>query len=166
MHILIIEDEAGIYNFLRDGLQEEGYMTTIASNGSEGLRMYDQTKPDLILLDWLMPVMNGIDVCKAIREKDTDTPILFLTAKDTVQETIEGLRTGANDYIKKPFSFEELLERIKIHFRGKQEIEILTLGSVSMNKSTYQVFIETEEVTLTQREFELLEFLIRNKGNA
>lgn len=164
MHILIVEDEAGIRNFLKEGLQEEGYTVAIAGDGHAGLKSYEQNKPDLVLLDWMMPGMSGIDVCKSIREKDSNTPILFLTAKDTVNETIEGLRSGANDYIKKPFSFEELLERIKIHFRGKSKIEILTLGSISINKSTYQVFNGTDEVALTQREFELLEFLIKSKG--
>ena len=164
MQILIIEDEAGIYNFLKEGLQEEGYVVAIATNGDVGLKMYSRNKPDLILLDWMMPGMTGIDVCKEIRKNDTDTPILFLTAKDTVQETVEGLRTGANDYIKKPFSFEELLERIKVQFRDKRDAEIISLGIISMNKSTYQVFNGADEVALTQREFELLDFLIRNKG--
>ncbi|MGL4520827.1 MAG: response regulator transcription factor [Phocaeicola sp.] len=112
----------------------------------------------------MLPGMHGIDVCKEIRKQDKETPILFLTAKDTVKETIEGLRSGANDYIKKPFSFEELLERVKIHFRNKQEDEVLTLGNISLNKSGYQVFNNGKEISLTQREFALLEFLIRNKG--
>ena len=164
MNILIIEDEPGIYNFLKDGLEEEGYTIVIASDGIRGVEEFIQVKPDLVLLDWMIPRMHGIDVCKEIRKHDKDTPILFLTAKDTVKETIEGLRAGANDYIKKPFSFEELLERIKIHFRNRQEDEILELGGITMNKSSYQVFCKSEEVLLTHREFDLLEFLIRNKG--
>ncbi|MDR2917963.1 MAG: response regulator transcription factor [Tannerella sp.] len=164
MNILIIEDEPGIYNFLKEGLEEEGYVITIASDGIMGIEKYHHSKPDLILLDWMLPEIYGIDVCKEIREQDRETPILFLTAKDTVRETIEGLRAGANDYIKKPFSFEELLERIKIHFRNIQEDEILTLGNISLNKSSYQVFNKGQETSLTQREFALLEFLIRNKG--
>lgn len=163
-HILIIEDEPGIYNFLKQGLEEEGYTISIATNGGKGLELFEETMPDLILLDWLLPKMNGIDVCKAIRTKDTEIPILFLTAKDTVQETIEGLQSGANDYIKKPFSFEELLERIKIHFRNKNGYEFLKLGNILLNQQTYEVKINSEEVSLTQREFELLEFLIKNKG--
>ncbi len=164
MNILIIEDEPGIYNFLKEGLEEEGYDITIASDGIKGIDRYHQSKPDLILLDWMLPGMHGVDVCKEIRKHDKETPILFLTAKDTVKETIEGLRSGANDYIKKPFSFEELLERIKIHFRDKHEDEVLTLGDISLNKSSYQVFHKNEEISLTQRELALLEFLIRNKG--
>lgn len=164
MNILIIEDEPGIYNFLKEGLEEEGYAIIVASNGIKGVDKFSRSKPDLVLLDWMLPGMQGIDVCKEIRKYDNETPILFLTAKDTVKETIEGLRAGANDYIKKPFSFEELLERIKIHFRNKQEDEILTLGDISLNKSSYQVFCKNREISFTQREFALLEFLIRNKN--
>lgn len=165
IHILIIEDEPGIYNFLKQGLEEESYKITIAIDGKQGIEFFESEKPDIVLLDWMLPKMTGIEVCKAIREKDTETPILFLTAKDTVQETIEGLQCGANDYIKKPFSFEELLERIKIHFRNKKEQNVLILGNISLNPNTYEAKVDSSDITLTQREFELLEFLIRNKGN-
>ncbi|MCC8096544.1 MAG: response regulator transcription factor [Tannerellaceae bacterium] len=164
MNILIIEDEPGIYNFLKAGLEEEGYHITIASDGIQGIEKFHHSTPDLVLLDWMLPGMHGIDVCKEIRKNDRTIPILFLTAKDTIRETIDGLRAGANDYIKKPFSFEELLERIKIHFRNKFEDEILTLGDISLNKSSYQVLYKNEEISFTQKEFALLEFLIRNKG--
>lgn len=164
MHILIIEDESGIYNFLKQGLEEEGYSTAIAVDGEKGLEYFNNNQVDLILLDWMLPRMGGIEVCEAIRRENTEIPILFLTAKDTVEETIKGLKSGANDYIKKPFSFEELLERIKVHFRKRKEDGLLTLGSISLNKLTYQVTSCTEEVALTQREFELLEYLIKNKG--
>ncbi|NDV94825.1 DNA-binding response regulator [Dysgonomonas sp. 521] len=164
-HILIIEDEPGICNFLKQGLEEEGYRITIAIDGKQGVEFSMSENPDLILLDWMLPQMTGIEVCKAIREKDTEIPILFLTAKDTVQETIDGLQAGANDYIKKPFSFEELLERIKIHFRNHKSKSTLTLGNISLNLKTYEVKVDSLDVSLTQREFELLEFLIRNKGN-
>lgn len=164
-HILIIEDEPGIYNFLKQGLEEEGYKITIASDGKKGIEIFQVEKPELILLDWMLPKMTGIDVCKTIREKDTEVPILFLTAKDTVQETIEGLKCGANDYIKKPFSFEELLERIKIHFRNKKEQAVLILGDITLNLQTYETKTGSMDIALTQREFELLEFLIKNKGS-
>nr|WP_297168516.1 response regulator transcription factor [uncultured Dysgonomonas sp.] len=164
MHILIIEDESGIYNFLKQGLEEEGYNTAIAVDGEKGLEYFNNNQVDLILLDWMLPRMGGIEVCEAIRRKNTEIPILFLTAKDTVEETIKGLKSGANDYIKKPFSFEELLERIKVHFRKRKEEVLLTLGTISLNRSTYQVKNGSEEIALTQREFELLEYLIKNKG--
>jgi len=165
MHILIIEDEIGISNFLKQGLEEEGYTISVASDGKQGLLLFSELKIDLILLDWMLPKMTGLEVCKSIRQSNTTVPILFLTAKDTIQETIEGLKSGANDYIKKPFSFEELLERIKIHFRVQHpENEILTLGQITLDKSKYQVFVDKSEITLTQREFELLHYLIKNKG--
>lgn len=164
MHILIVEDEKGIVDFLKQGLEEEGYTISAASDGEEGLKKAIELPIDLVLLDWMLPKMQGIDVCKNIRKEKSNLPIIFLTAKDTVQETIEGLKAGANDYIKKPFSFDELLERIKIHFRTKDEIKVLTLGNIKIDKSKFQVFVENKEVSLTQREFELLEYLIKNKG--
>lgn len=164
MHILIVEDELGIVQFLKQGLQEEGYQITTANDGSKGFELVQEQKFDLILLDWMLPKINGLDLCKAIRIKDQVTPIIFLTAKDTVQETIEGLKAGANDYIKKPFSFEELVERIKVHFRNKKQTEILTLGTITIDLSKHIVLKGEEEISLTQREFELLTYLIQHKG--
>ena len=164
MRILIVEDESGIVQFLQQGLEEEGYEISTASDGLMGLEVVQKENFDLILLDWLMPKMNGLEVCKAIRTKNKITPIIFLTAKDTVQDTIEGLKAGANDYIKKPFSFDELVERIKIHFRNQNEIEILNLGTIEINLSKYLVTVAGNEVSLTQREFELLCYLVQNKG--
>jgi DNA-binding response OmpR family regulator len=164
MHILIVEDEKGIVDFLKQGLEEENYTISTAYDGAEGLKKALELPLDLVLLDWMLPKMQGIDVCRNIRLEKNNLPIIFLTAKDTVQETIEGLKAGANDYIKKPFSFDELLERIKIHFRTKDDVKMLTLGNITIDKSKFQVFVDNKEVSLTQREFELLEYLIKNKG--
>jgi len=164
MHILIIEDETGISDFLKQGLEEENYKVTVANNGDSGLKAFNADKPDLVLLDWLMPKMSGLEVCKKIREKNKKVPVLFLTAKDTVQETVEGLKAGANDYIKKPFSFEELLERIKIHFRDKEREEVLKLGVVTLDAMKRKIFVEDKEIMFTQREYELLKYLMDNKG--
>ncbi|OOG73586.1 response regulator transcription factor [Flavobacterium sp. A45] len=164
MKILIVEDEIGIANFLKQGLEEEGYEVVVANDGKSGLEKALSQKMDIILLDWIMPQMLGIDVCKEIRKEDSKTPILFLTAKDTIQETIEGLKAGANDYIKKPFSFDELVERIKIHFRNENQNDILTLGKIKIIQSKHQVMANDHEVSLTQREYELLNYLIKNKG--
>lgn len=164
MKILIVEDEIGIANFLRQGLEEEGYEITTARDGLQALEKVQNEGFDLILLDWMLPKMNGIDVCKSIRIKDTVIPIIFLTAKDTVQETIEGLKAGANDYIKKPFSFDELVERIKIHFRNQNDPEILLLGPIEIHMAKHLVLVNEIEASLTQREFELLCYLVRNKG--
>ncbi len=164
MKILIVEDEAGIVQFLKQGLEEEGYQVSSASDGFLGFELFKKESFDLVLLDWMLPKMNGLELCKAMRVKDKSIPILFLTAKDTIQETIEGLKAGANDYIKKPFSFDELLERIKIHFRNQEENEVLTLGKIEINVDLHQVLIDKNIVALTQREFELLYYLIKNKG--
>lgn len=164
MHILIIEDEIGIVQFLQQGLEEEGYEITTAFDGLIGLELAQNENFDLILLDWMLPTMVGIDICKAIREKNTEIPVLFLTANDTVQDTIEGLKAGANDYIKKPFSFDELLERIKIHFRNQAELDSLILGNIQINLAKHLVLVSGNEVNLTHREFDLLCYLVRNKG--
>ncbi|CAM4027993.1 response regulator transcription factor [Flavobacterium sinopsychrotolerans] len=164
MHILIVEDEAGIVQFLQQGLEEEGYTISSASDGLKGFELSQKENFDLILLDWMLPKMTGLELCKSIRLKNTTTPIIFLTAKDTVQETIEGLKAGANDYIKKPFSFDELVERIKIHFRNQIEDEILTLGTIKIDIPQHRVLVNENEVALTQREFELLTYLVKNKG--
>jgi len=165
MKILIVEDEIGIATFLKQGLEEENFEVLIANDGRSGLEMALKHKVNIILLDWVLPKMTGIEVCKSIREVDTKTPIIFLTAKDTVQETIEGLKAGANDYIKKPFSFDELVERIKIHFRNENTNQELHLGNIKIDKLRHQIFVDNTEVILTHREFELLFYLIKNKGN-
>lgn len=161
--ILIAEDEKGISNFLEQGLTEEGFEIETATNGVIALEKYHSFKPDLILLDWMMPFLSGLEVCKTIRTTDKTTPILFLTAKDTVLETVEGLQAGANDYIKKPFSFEELLARINIHFRTSVAEE-LHIENIKIIPSKYEVYVADELVSLTQREYELLLYLFKNKG--
>ncbi len=163
-HILIVEDEEGILQFLKQGLEEENYHISAVNDGLKGYNLSQKEKFDLILLDWMLPKMTGLEVCKKIRETDTKTPIIFLTAKDTVQETVEGLKAGASDYIKKPFSFDELLERIKVQLRDKNEQEVLTLGSIEINIQKHSVTVEKRDVSLTQKEFDLLTYLVKNKG--
>jgi len=163
-HILIVEDEEGIVQFLKQGLEEEGYIISAANDGKEGLKLFQNDKFDLLLLDWMLPKMTGLELCKTIRLENNKVPIIFLTAKDTVQETVEGLKSGANDYIKKPFSFDELLERIKVQLRDKKELELLTLGPIEINIQKHQVTVNKMEVSLTQKEFDLLHYLVKNKG--
>ncbi|HPW98269.1 MAG TPA: response regulator transcription factor [Flavobacterium sp.] len=162
--LLLVEDETGIMQFLKQGLEEEGFIITTANNGAEGLALALNNKFDLLLLDWMLPKMTGYQLCIAFRETNKKTPIIFLTAKDTVQETIEGLKAGANDYIKKPFNFDELLERIKVQLRNKELPQLLTLGNVSIDLQKHIVTVNDMEVSLTQREFELLAYLVKNKG--
>jgi DNA-binding response OmpR family regulator len=164
MRILIVEDEVGILQFLRQGLEEEGYTIVTATDGEKALELLTNENFDLVLLDWMLPKLTGLEVCKAYRLQNKTSPVIFLTAKDTLQETIEGLQAGANDYIKKPFSFDELVERIKIHFRNKAEEQVLTLGPIEMDLSKHLVMVDNVVITLTQREFELLHYLVKNKG--
>ena len=163
-HILLIEDEEGIVQFLKQGLEEEGYRVSVATDGEKGVHIFKTEKLDLILLDWMLPKLSGIEVCKALRNFNTKIPIIFLTAKDTVQETVEGLKSGANDYIKKPFSFDELVERIKVQLRESNELESLTLGPLTINVQKHEVLVNGVEVSLTQKEFDLLTYLVKNKG--
>ena len=165
MRILIVEDEKGISQFLKQGLEEEAYQVVVAQDGHEGLQLGKDPDLDLILLDWMMPGMSGLDVCRQLRSEDVQTPIIFLTAKDTVPETIAGLEAGANDYIKKPFHFEELLARIKVQLRPIQEIhDQLTLGDIVLDATAHQVFRGKREISLTQKEFALLKYLLEHKG--
>ena len=165
MRALVIEDETGIANFISDGLKEEGFAVDIADNGIQGLEMSLSNEYDIILLDWMIPGINGIEVCRQMRKENLTVPIIFLTAKDTVQDTIFGLEAGANDYIKKPFAFMELLARIRVQLRTKDgENSVLKLGDIELNLDTRQVSRNQADIQLTQKEFSLLEFLIRNKN--
>lgn len=165
MRILIIEDEPGIANFLREGLEEEHFAVDVANDGNTGLEMALVNEYDLLLIDWMVPGQSGIEVTRQYRQFHPDIPIIFLTAKDTVQDTVFGLESGANDYIKKPFSFDELLARIRVQLRANSsEQSQLHLSDITMDLDTHRVFRNSSEITLTPKEFSLLEFLIRNKG--
>ena len=165
MRILIVEDEDGISAFLKQGLEEESFAVDIASDGKTGLLMALSGDYDLLLLDWMLPGLSGIEICRQFRKEFQETPVIFLTAKDTTDETVFGLKAGANDYIRKPFHFEELLERIRVQLRPKSgEHTIFLLGNITLNTETHQVHKNDREIHLTQKEFALLEYLIRNKG--
>ncbi|MCF8240571.1 MAG: response regulator transcription factor [Melioribacteraceae bacterium] len=165
MRVLIVEDEKGILNFLRDGLKEENFAVDTAQDGNTGLELALVNDYDVVLLDWMIPGISGIEVCRQIKKEKRSVPIIFLTAKDTVQDTVFGLEAGANDYIRKPFQFEELLARIRVQLRStNEEDSALTFEDIYLNLDTRQVFKGKREIQLTQKEFALLEFLIRNKG--
>lgn len=165
MRILVVEDEPGISGFLKQGLEEEAYAVDVSANGKEGLKLALTGNYDLLLVDWMLPGMSGIELCTKFREEHSDTPVIFLTAKDTVDETVTGLQAGANDYIKKPFHFEEVLERIRVQLRNTvRQNEELHLGPITLLTHSHQVFRSGEEIHLTQKEFALLEYLMRNKN--
>ena len=166
MRVLIVEDEIGIANFLRQGLEEESYEVEVANDGQIGLDLALKRNFDILLLDWMLPNLTGLEICQAFRKTNADTPIIFLTAKDTLDDTIAALKSGANDYIKKPFHFEELLERIKVQLRDKvQSTSALQLGPIRLDAVSHRVFKLEEEIYLTQKEFALLQHLMENKGN-
>ncbi|MEI6638133.1 MAG: response regulator transcription factor [Chlorobium sp.] len=164
MRLLIIEDEPGIAGFLKDGLEEEYFAVDVAYDGKSGLDLALTNEYDLLIVDWMIPALSGIEVCRQVRKAGSLVPILFLTAKDTLEDVVFGLDAGANDYIKKPFEFEELLARIRVQLRAKDKADdSLSAGSLSINPATHQVFAGKNEITLTPKEFALLEYLIRNK---
>lgn len=165
MRILVVEDEPGISNFLKQGLEEEAFAVDVADNGRLGLDLALSGNYDLLLLDWMVPGISGIELTRQFRKDYPEIPIIFLTAKDTLDETIFGLQSGANDYIKKPFHFEELLVRIRVQLRGKTTSdEKLSLGPIEIFPEKHLVLREGQEVQLTQKEFALLEHLVRNKN--
>lgn len=167
MRIFLAEDETAIAGFLKEGLEEEGFAVDVAFNGREAheMAMTNLNEYDIILLDWMMPGMSGIEICRNIRKENKSIPIIFLTAKDTVDDTIFGLEAGANDYLKKPFAFEELLARIKVLLRSKTgEQNTFETGGIVLNTAVHMVTKNGQPVELTQKEFALLEYLLRNKG--
>ncbi len=165
MRILLVEDEKNVAGFIKKGLEEEAYTVDIANDGLEGLHMATSAEFDLIILDVMLPGMNGIELCKNLRAKGISKPILMLTAVDSVERKVEGLESGADDYLVKPFAFSELLARMKALLRRTPDIvSELSLEDLRIDLLARRVFRETKEIVLTQKEFSLLEYLLRNKG--
>lgn len=167
MRILIVEDEPSISNFVKDGLEEEGFAVDVANNGKKGLQMAldNLEEYDVILLDWMLPGMSGIEICRHIRLENKVVPVIFLTAKDTVDDVVFGLETGANDYIRKPFSFEELLARIRVLMRKNEtHSTAFSAGDITLNIEKHTVTKKGIQIELTQKEFSLLEYFLRNTG--
>ena len=168
--VLIVDDEEHIVELLQFNLVNAGYKVITANNGLDALKKVKEHKPDLLLLDLMLPGMDGLDVCKEIkRDKETSkTSIIMLTAKSEELDKILGLELGADDYITKPFSIRELLTRVKAVLRrsNSDEIseEIYELGRLKVDFERHEVLINNEKVELTLKEFELLEILIKNKG--
>ncbi len=169
MRILLVEDETAIANFIAEGLEEEGFAVDVAHNGKEGQRLAldNLTEYDLILLDWMLPGLSGIEICRSVRKENKTVPVIFLTAKDTVDDVVFGLETGANDYLRKPFAFEELLARMRVLLRSaKGEQNVFSYADIELDIETHRVTKAGKPVELTQKEFALLELLLRNKGKA
>ncbi len=162
--ILIIEDDPSIGKLLRRALLLEGYEARLVKNGLEGISAFHEENPDLIILDLMLPGIDGIEVCKRIRE-DSDTPILMLTARDTVEDRVLGLDSGADDYVVKPFDIDELLARVRAQLRRsehRQPKQILEFADLVMDTAARTVHRGNREIELTAREFDLLELFMRH----
>jgi two-component system, OmpR family, copper resistance phosphate regulon response regulator CusR len=173
--ILLVEDEAHVVSFIKKGLTEEGFEVSVAFDGNTGLQLFQENEFDLIILDIMLPGMNGLEVCKHIREQNKAVPVLFLTALGTSENIVLGLETGADDYLVKPFKFIELLARIKTLLRRSeisvaieepilQEEYIYKIGDLQVNDYTKTVSVLGKEVSLTTTEFRLLLFFMKNKN--
>lgn len=174
--ILLVEDEAHVVSFINKGLMEEGYEVSVAMDGLSGIRMFEQSKFDLIILDIMLPGANGIEVCKAIRQKDQMVPVLFLSALGTSENIVQGLESGGDDYLVKPFKFIELVARIKTLIRRadksnpvteqKEDNEeyVLSIDNLKLDDYKKKVTRNNKEIQLTSTEFRLLLHFLKNKN--
>ena len=167
MRILVVEDERRLAASLRSGFEAEGFAVDTAYDGQEGLWYARENPYDLILLDIMLPVVNGYKVCEALRAEENWTPILMLTAKDGDWDQIEALDTGADDYVTKPFSFQVLLARVRSLVRrgAAERPAVLAVGDLVLDPASRVVARGGTEIALTSREFALLEFLMRRRGD-
>lgn len=170
--ILIIEDEQDIARILRDYITLQGYEVDVASNGADGLRLVDTSHPDFIILDLTLPDVDGIELCRQIRER-SDTPLLILSARGSDTDKVLGLGFGADDYMTKPFSLSELVARINAHLRRVEGMvgrnkqsdgDIIHMGNIKLDKKAYILTVDDREVSLSAKEFELLYFLAKHNN--
>ncbi len=161
-HILLIEDEIKLARFIELELNSEGYRITVAHDGMAGLTLARESSPDLVILDWMLPGLTGVEVCRRLRTTGNKVPVIMLTARDEVQDRVAGLDAGADDYVVKPFSIEELLARVRAHLRRQQEDDqdVLQFADLSLNRRTREVFRGQRAIELTVKEFDLLEYLL------
>ena len=164
--ILVIEDNRNLATGLRNNLEIEGYDVEIASDGTSGLALARTTQPDLIVLDLRLPEMNGLEVLRTLRDRGNTTPVLVLTAQDAVDFKVQALRSGADDYVTKPFAFEELLARVEALGRRPKEIRapLLRVGDLELDMATREVKRAGEPMELTPKEYTVLEYLMRHAG--
>ena len=164
MKILVIEDEKKVANFLQKGLKEEQFVVDVAYDGLEGEHLATANDYDLILLDIMLPGKDGIEILKTLRQQQINIPVIMLTAKEMVEDKVEGFNAGCDDYISKPFSFEELLVRIRaVLRRGSGALSnVLTFADLTLDLITHKVIRDGREIELTAKEYTLLEYLVRN----
>lgn len=162
--ILLVEDEVKLARFIELELGCEGYQVNVAHDGLSGLTLARETPPDLAILDWMLPGMTGVELCRRLRSTGSKIPVILLTAKDEIGDRVTGLDAGADDYVVKPFSIEELLARVRAHLRRTQEpdLDVLQFEDLSLNRRTREVFRNGRPIELTAKEFDLLEHLMSN----
>ena len=162
MRILIVEDDSKVAGFIDHGLKEEGYVVDVAFDGEEATMLAHGNDYDIILLDLLLPKKNGFQVANELRREGRNTPILMLTSRDAIEDVVRGLDAGADDYLTKPFKFDELLARIRaLHRRGGAErLEILRCGPISLDRLRHVVSVRDRQLDLTTKEFQLLEYFM------
>jgi DNA-binding response OmpR family regulator len=166
MKLLIIEDDLNILSFLTRGFSEDGYIVDNATNGEDGEYLAILNNYDVIILDWMLPCKNGIDILKSLRDKHITTPTIMLSAKDEVQDKVRGLKHGADDYLSKPFSFEELQARVEsLHRRNiSKGINEITIANLIINIDSKTILLNNNQIELTAKEYELLVFLVKHKN--
>lgn len=163
-HILVIEDEAKLARFVEVELTYEGYRVSLASDGPTGLMSAREQLPDLILLDWMLPGISGLEICRRLRSTGNRVPVILMTAKDDVTDRVEGLDAGADDYVVKPFSIQELLARVRAHLRRYQgsDESRLTFLDLVLDPLTREVMRGDRRIELTAKEFDLLRYLMEH----
>ena len=168
--VLVVEDEASFVDALTVGLQREGFFVAVATDGLEGLRQFEEHRPDVVLLDVMLPKLSGIDVCRLLRSK-SQVPIIMVTAKGSEIDAVVGLEVGADDYVTKPYRLHELVARIRAVLRRvpmdgdvPQTADVLSVGDVSLDPARHEVWIRDEPVDLPLKEFDLLEELLAHAG--
>ncbi|MEA2509906.1 MAG: two-component system, OmpR family, response regulator [Actinomycetota bacterium] len=164
MRVLVVEDEIKMAELLRRGLQEEGYAVDVAGGGAEALWLAAENPYDVILLDLMLPDADGIEICRRLREKEIWSPVIMVTARDAIEDHVRGLDVGADDYLTKPFSFAELLARIRALLRrpSAERPSVLSIGDLRLDPATRQVWRGDSSVEMTAKEFALLEYFMRN----
>ena len=166
MRILLVEDDADLAQFIRKGLKEEHYVVDVAADGEAGLALALDNSYDLMILDIMLPKLDGLTLCRRVRNKGISTPVLLLTARNNLETKVSGFDTGADQFMPKPFAFAELLARIRALLRrgSSQQIAHLQAADIRLDPASHRVWRAGQEISLTNKEYALLEFLLRNKN--